>query len=51
MIPTNKRLARIAGFLYLTVGIFGGFAQLYARARVYVLGDAAATADNFCADS
>lgn len=46
-----KRLARIAGLLYLTVAVFGGFAHLFARATVYVPGDAAATADNIVANS
>jgi hypothetical protein len=40
------RLARIAGLLYLIVGIFGGFAVGYVTARVYVPGDAATTAAN-----
>jgi Domain of unknown function (DUF4386) len=48
---STKSLARIAGSLYLTVAIFGGFAHLYARARIYVPGDAAATADNIVANS
>jgi hypothetical protein len=41
-----KRLARIAGLLYLIVGIFGGFAIAYVTATVYVPGDAATTAGN-----
>ena len=41
-----KRLARIAGLLYLIVGVFGGFAVGYVTARVYVPGDAATTAAN-----
>ena len=41
-----ERIARLAGVFYLTVAVFGGFAQLYARSTVYVPGDAAATADN-----
>jgi Domain of unknown function (DUF4386) len=41
-----KRTARIAGVLYLLVAVCGGFAHLFARATVYVPGDAAATADN-----
>jgi hypothetical protein len=48
---STKSLARIAGSLYLTVAIFGGFAHLYARSRIYVPGDAAATADNIVANS
>jgi Domain of unknown function (DUF4386) len=46
-----KRLARIAGLLYLIVGIFGGFAIAYVTARVYVPGDAATTAANVLANS
>ena len=46
-----KGLARIAGFLYLIVGIFGGFAQIVRIARVYVPGDAATTAQNVIANS
>src|SRR5438128_6575918 len=46
-----KRLARIAGVLYLIVGIFGGFAQGFVYPRVYVAGDAAATAGNVLANS
>jgi hypothetical protein len=41
-----RRLARIAGALYLVVGIFGGFAVGFANPTVYVPGDAAATAAN-----
>ncbi|MDQ3810486.1 MAG: DUF4386 domain-containing protein [Chloroflexota bacterium] len=46
-----KRLARIAGLLYLIVGIFGGFAIAYVTARVYVPGDAATTAANVVANA
>ncbi len=46
-----KRLARVAGALYLLVGIFGGFAQGFVYPRVYVAGDAAATARNVLANS
>lgn len=42
----EKRLARIAGSLYLVVAVFGAFAELYVRARIVVPGDAASTADN-----
>jgi hypothetical protein len=46
-LQTNpKVLARIAGLLYLTLALLGGWAELYARATVHVPGDAAATADN-----
>jgi uncharacterized protein DUF4386 len=46
-----KRLARIAGFLYLLVGIFGGFAEGYVEPKMYVAGDAAATAGNVVANA
>ena len=46
-----KRLARIAGALYLLVGIFGGFAQGYVEPRLYVAGNAAATARNVVANA
>jgi len=42
----EKRMARIAGSLYLVVAVLGGFAELYVRARTVVPGDAAATAEN-----
>jgi hypothetical protein len=54
---TNRRmtspkvLARIAGILYLLVGIFGGFAQGFVYPKIYVAGDAAATAGNLIANS
>lgn len=41
-----KRLARIAGVFYLLLGIFGGFAQGFVYPKLYVAGDAAATAAN-----
>src|SRR6266700_403896 len=34
-----KRIARIAGVLYLLVGIFGGFAEGFVYPKVYVAGD------------
>ena len=46
-----KRLARIAGLLYLLVGIFGGFAQGFVYPKIYVAGDAATTAANLIANS
>jgi hypothetical protein len=46
-----KRLARIAGVLYLLVGIFGGVAEGFVDPRMYVAGDAAATAGNVIANS
>lgn len=48
---SSKRLARIAGVLYLLVGIFGGFAQGFVYPKVYVAGDAATTAQNVLANS
>jgi len=46
-----KRLARIAGVLYLLVGIFGGFAEGFVEPKMYVPGDAAASAGNVVANS
>ena len=46
-----KPLARIAGVLYLLVGIFGGFAEGYVEPKMYVAGNAAATAGNVVANS
>ena len=46
-----KRLARIAGFLYLLNGVFSGFAFGYVLAKVYIPGNAAATAGNVVANS
>ena len=48
---STKRLAQIAGVLYLIVGIFGGFAVGYANPAVYVPGDATTTAANVAANS
>jgi Domain of unknown function (DUF4386) len=45
-----KRLARIAGVLYVLVAILSGFAYLTDK-KVYVSGDAAATARNVVAHS
>ncbi|WP_426518942.1 DUF4386 domain-containing protein [Diaminobutyricibacter sp. McL0618] len=45
-----KRLARIAGLLYLLVGIFGGFAEGFVYPKLYVAGNAAATAANVTAN-
>src|ERR1700690_262089 len=41
-----KRLARIAGVLYLLVGVFGGFAEGFGDPKMYVAGNATATAGN-----
>jgi Domain of unknown function (DUF4386) len=46
-----KRLARVAGALYLLVGIFGGFAEGYLEPKMYVAGNASATAGNVVANS
>ena len=48
-ITSPKRLARIAGVLYLLNGILGGFALLFVYANVYAPRDAAATARNLVA--
>jgi hypothetical protein len=46
IVTSPKRLARIAGLLYLVVGIFGGFAVGYVSPMLYIPGDAAAAAGN-----
>src|SRR5215204_5329704 len=46
-----KRLARIAGVLYLLVGITGGFAEGFVEPKMYVAGNPAATAGNVVANS
>lgn len=46
-----KRLARIAGVLYLLVAIFGGFAEGFLDPKMYVAGNAAATAGNVVANA
>lgn len=43
---STKRLAKIAGILYLTNGIFGGFAYGAVLKKVFVPGNAALTAKN-----
>ena len=43
---STKRLARIAGLIYLGVAIFGAFAYGYVVAKVYVPGNAPTTAQN-----
>jgi Domain of unknown function (DUF4386) len=48
---SNKITARIAGILYLLVGIFGGFAEGYLEPKMYVAGNAVATAGNVVANS
>jgi hypothetical protein len=48
---TPKQLARIAGLLYLIVGLFGGFAIGYVAPMVYAPGDALTTAANVSANA
>jgi len=48
---SSKRLARLAGFLYLLVGVFGGFAEGYVEPKMYVAGNAAATVGNVVANT
>jgi hypothetical protein len=45
------RLAKVAGLLYLLVGIFGGFAEGFVEPKMYVAGDAAATVANLVANA
>jgi hypothetical protein len=47
----SKKTARIAGVLYLCVGIFGGFAQGFVGPKMYAAGDAATTTANLVANS
>jgi hypothetical protein len=51
MTTSPKRLARIAGVLYLLNGVFSGFAFGYVLTKVYVPGNAATTAANVVANS
>ena len=46
----SKRLARMAGGLYLLMCVLGGIAHLGVRADLHVAGDAAATAANIVAN-
>ena len=46
-----RRLARLAGLLYLAVGILGAFAFAAVYSAMYVAGDAAATASNLVANA
>ena len=48
---STKRLARIAGFLYLLNGIFSGFSFGYVLTKVYIPGQAAITAANVVANA
>lgn len=47
---TQKNQARRAGVLYLCVGIFGGFSEGYVDPKMYVAGNAAATAANLASN-
>lgn len=47
----STRLARVAGLLYLIVAVFAAFSFNYVIARVYVPGDAAATAQSILANA
>lgn len=51
MTTSPRRLARIAGVLYLLVGIFGGFAEGFVEPKMYAAGHAATTAGNLVANS
>lgn len=46
-----KRLVRIAGIVYLLVGIFGGFSEGFVDPKMYVAGNALTTAGNVLANS
>ncbi len=46
-----KHIARIAGVLYLFVGIFGGFAEGFVDPKMYAAGNAAVTAGNVITNS
>ena len=50
-VSSPKRLARIAGLLYLAVGILGAFAFAAVYSAMYVAGDAAATVRNLVANA
>ena len=50
-ITSTKRLARIAATFYLFVAIFGGFAEGFVDQKLYVAGDAAATAASVVANA
>jgi hypothetical protein len=48
---SSRQLAGIAGVFYLLVGIFGGFAEGFVDPKLYVAGNAAATAGNVVANA
>lgn len=47
--PSPQLRARVAGWLYLILGVFAGFALQYVPSRLIVSGDATATARNILA--
>ena len=51
IMSSPKRLARIAGLLYLTIAMLAGFAYGYVLTKVYAPGDAATTAANVLENS
>jgi hypothetical protein len=48
-VNSTKRMARVAGVLYLVNGVTGFFSIIYVPSRLIVPGNAAATADNILA--
>ena len=50
-VSSPKRLAIIAGLLYLVVGILGAFAFAAVYSRMYVAGNAETTASNLIANA
>jgi hypothetical protein len=44
-----RQAARVAGFLYLTIIVFGIFAEFFVRSKLIVPGDTATTANNIMA--
>jgi hypothetical protein len=48
---TNKKTARMAGFLYLIYMVISIFANVFGRSKLIVLGDAATTAGNIMASA
>ena len=48
---TNKKTARMAGFLYLIYIVVSIFADVLGRSKLIVLGDAATTARNIMASA
>ena len=50
-VNSNKKTARIAGLLYLFVGIFGGFAEGFVDPKMYVAMNASISAANVVANT